>query len=449
MSFGSLSYPQSSIDEPNEYSAYYDDDNLNFHYIVKPPSYDNEVTITTSTIMAPINASESIVESKINSAPESVKRREVMFGIPVNSSQESSFEGFGSSPFDKLQRIFYPKQLTTTSANDSGVDMEQQRPPPPNVSQEPSPGKNTFSKFYDTILEENSCNAVDIQMSNEENTGHHIRRSSSMSSSDGNPSSELSFNGRIKSLTKHQEESFDTSMEQQRLPPVLEVSLNVSQQQLSESFILKKYSNEKSPDLFGDDDDENVEEILEEEHLVEEEEVVEEEVVEEVLEMTVQEEFKQPNNLSEIHQNFISCLNDTNENISFNCGATESSFVNDDQTMDCSLTQLSGANSSDSHTLFRENCRREREMLRRIRKCLAGVLPPPSVTIPQLDMFNAVLSKKDEILNYFNKSPEKTNENNTGKSTKPPSLFRPTHTLDETKAMPWRDILSVRQHGLR
>ncbi|TMW41766.1 hypothetical protein DOY81_013154, partial [Sarcophaga bullata] len=185
--------------------------------------------------------------------------------------------------------------------------------------------------------------------------------------------------------------------------------------------------NEKSPDLFGEDeeDEEEIQAEPEEDNVVD-----------------AMEETGQTENFNILTANSSTVLNETQSAALITCNLadnslncpTESSFAHDDQTMDCSLTHGSGfgisGNSSDSYTLFKDNCRREREMLRRIRECLAGVLPPPSVTIPQVDMINSVPT------------------NHVAAATRPPSLFRPTHSLDETKNMPWRDILNVRQHGL-
>ncbi|KNC21793.1 hypothetical protein FF38_03231, partial [Lucilia cuprina] len=440
-------------------------------YLVQAPSYDNEVTVTTSysnsNTMASTKSMTMPSLSELNNNVETIvqkdvlksQQRELMFGIPINSSQESSFEGFGSSPFDKLQRLFYSNQaqeLQPQADNNIKLDnhLKTQQ-----ITQKPSPGKMLFSKFYDTIIEENSCNAVDIQMSREmDNNGLQTRRASienhNSYNSDMNPSSELSFNGKIKSLNPTQDTA-QTSTAQtvanRRLSSLMETSLNTSQQ-FSESFILKKYSNEKSPDLFGededDDDDEEAEEDEEPEH--DPDETVEYEERAQNLK-TIPEHATV---LNESQPALVTCNLADN---SFNC-PTESSFANDDQTMDCSLTQGScfgvSGNSSDSYTLFKDNCRREREMLRRIRKCLAGILPPPSVTIPQLDMVNAVLSKKNDIFNFIEDIKEEAAKQSTtidgasSSSTRPTSLFKPTHTLEETKNMPWRDILSVRQHGL-
>ncbi|XP_065370215.1 uncharacterized protein mi isoform X2 [Calliphora vicina] len=406
---------------------------------------------TKSMSMHSLNELNNNVENITQKDGLKSQQRELLFGIPINSSQESSFEGFGSSPFDKLQRIFYTNQTLQQPQGEKTqlLDINNK------AEQKYSPGKLLFSKFYDTIIEEDSCNAVDIQMSKDSgNNSSETRRPSlenlNSNNSDMNPSSELSFNGKIKSLNHSQDAAPSCHVQpvaKRRLSSLMETSLNTSQQ-FSESFILKKYSNEKSPDLFGEDEDEEDEEVEQDE------EVEYEELDEHTQNLKTIPEHTTV--LNESQPALVSCNLADN---SFNC-PTESSFANDDHTMDCSLTQGScfaaSGNSSDSYTLFKDNCRREREILRRIRKCLAGVLPPPSVTIPQLDMVSAVLSKKNDIFNFIKDIKEETSKQNSeeaggcasSSSSRPLSLFKPTHTLDETKNMPWRDILSVRQHGL-
>ncbi|TMW44014.1 hypothetical protein DOY81_010906 [Sarcophaga bullata] len=66
-------------------------------------------------------------------------------------------------------------------------------------------------------------------------------------------------------------------------------------------------------------------------------------------------------------------------------------------------------------------------------------------------MISTVATKKNDILNFFNDIKDESSKhgrNHVAAATRPPSLFRPTHSLEETKNMPWRDILNVRQHGL-
>ncbi|KAM7344838.1 cyclin E-interacting protein minus [Cochliomyia hominivorax] len=443
---------------------------IQIHHFDTPPSYDNEVIVTTSysatknmasTKSLSLHSLNELNNNNNNNKLENItqketlksQQRELMFGIPINSSQESSFEGFGSSPFNKLQRLFYSNQAQEQTSKENTLNVNRHQPP----AQKASPGKMLFSKFYDTIVEENSCNAVDLQMSKDSgNCSLTTRRTSleshNSSSSDMNPSSELSFNGKIKNFNSHQDSQQQSivgpAIASRRVSNLMETSLNTSQQ-FSESFILKKYSNEKSPDLFGDDDDDD--DVDDQDEDAENHEEDEDEHTQNL--KTIPEHTTVLNE----SQTALSTCNLADN--SFNCH-TESSFANDDHTMDCSLTQGScfgtSATSSDSYTLFKDNCRREREMLRRIRKCLAGILPPPSVTIPQLDMVSAVLSKKNDIFNFINEINEESAKQNaesancptTSTSVRPPSLFRPTHSLEETKNMPWRDILSVRQHGL-
>ncbi|GBP11535.1 hypothetical protein EVAR_101360_1 [Eumeta japonica] len=103
----------------------------------------------------------------------------------------------------------------------------------------------------------------DLQLSKDSGNSSSVTcresaESSNSNNSDLNQSSELSFNGKIKSLNPTQEliaNCLGKLENNQRFSNILETSLNVSQQ-FSESFILKKYSNEKSPDLFGDDEEE-------------------------------------------------------------------------------------------------------------------------------------------------------------------------------------------------
>ncbi|KAL9876491.1 uncharacterized protein ACN2A1_013172 [Glossina fuscipes fuscipes] len=222
--------------------------------------------------------------------------------------------------------------------------------------------------------------------------------------------------------------------------------------QFSRSFILKKYSNEKSPDLFGDDDDDDDENGNG--------------GVDNHVEMEKDNQYSATERVEKSNPTFGAAY-DAIENCSFHC-PTESSFVDDEQAGDVSFAD-NGIKGKRFKVLFRENCRREKEFLKRIRKCLAGVLPPPSVTIPQLDMFEAILTQKDEILNFFCNSTahEYTSaEDNKHESLLKPThtledaknmprkdvlalrRMKPTHTLEDAKNMPWKDVLALRQHGL-
>ncbi|KAL9875443.1 uncharacterized protein ACN427_013565 [Glossina fuscipes fuscipes] len=247
--------------------------------------------------------------------------------------------------------------------------------------------------------------------------------------------SQLSFNGKISQLANSltSSEKDNSHHCDQRIYSLAPASSELSNyqpfKQFSRSFILKKYSNEKSPDLFGDDDDDDDENGNG--------------GVDNHVEMEKDNQYSATERVEKSNPKFGAAY-DAIENCSFHC-PTESSFVNDEQAGDVSFAD-NGIKGKRFKVLFRENCRREKEFLKRIRKCLAGVLPPPSVTIPQLDMFEAILTQKDEILNFFCNST--AHEYTSAEDNKHESLLKPTHTLEDAKNMPWKDVLALRQHGL-
>ncbi|XP_017040683.1 uncharacterized protein LOC108087687 isoform X2 [Drosophila ficusphila] len=306
-----------------------------------------------------------------------------------SSSQESVFLGFGDSPYGQVNKRLYGSQLQNLKLPEVELPTDRR----------PSPGKIVFPRFYDTLIEENSCNAVDMAVS--------------VAITSTTTTGSLSFDGKIKSLTAipEDQEKPGPSNANPRLSSVLETSLNTSQQ---------KFNNERSPDLFADSDDE-----AENNDQVEKEPPTRIEDLPEVLEES-------------------QCISDVRPRSSLNA-PTESSFV-DEQTMDLSTTQL---NANDPRSHFLENCRRERELYRRIRRCLQGVRPPPTVTTPDLDVIKMVLSMKTNVLTFLSKdapTPTPTIEDSGISETT--SLFRPTHSLSEAQNMGWRDVLGVRHHGL-
>lgn len=101
----------------------------------------------------------------------------------------------------------------------------------------------------------------------------------------------------------------------------------------------------------------------------------------------------------------------------------------------------------------------DKELLKRIKDCLSGVPPPPSVTISQIDILNVVIANKENIFNFYKELKElsskrsvnseilEENFNNQENQLKI-SLFKPTHSLEEIEKIAWPDILNVKQHGL-
>ncbi|XP_030558051.1 uncharacterized protein LOC115760720 isoform X1 [Drosophila novamexicana] len=344
----------SSLSENNE-GQISDEENMNLPYMLKPK------TLSTD------NATKS-------SAP--------------GGSQESQFRGFGDSPYGQVNKQLYGSQL-------QHLKLPELDPP----AKHRSPGMVVFPRFYESVLEENSCNAVDMPPA-------------SIAAPITKPNTDnLSFDGKIKSLTEAPSSS--------RLPTVPE-SAPQQQQQLSESFIFKKMNNERSPDLFAESD---------------EEEENGDNQTDKGLGTTLED-------LPEVLEE-SQCVSEApgpshNTSARYSLTApTESSFV-DEHTLD---TQLTG---SDTRTHFIENCRRERELYRRIRRCLQGVRPPPTVTTPDIDVISTVVNMKENVLNFLT-SPSSIEDSGICAT---PSLFKPTHSLAEAQGMSWREVLGVRQHGL-
>ncbi|XP_011182927.2 uncharacterized protein LOC105212577 [Zeugodacus cucurbitae] len=448
----------SSLSEQLEYNSVYDA-SMHLPYILKPPSYETEVVIqadgnyfiASQENKIPLISAMSNSLPGIYEEPTSTRSSETVASRPI--SLESVFKGFTESPYGRLQREFFPSTSVSSHLPDS---FEKPAPTKGNV---------VFSRFYDMIAEENSCNAVDIQLqseniphmeieevSQENGVEYLLSLSKELEPLEENLQSkagvELTFNGRIKSLT----------------PPTAEEKAAVIeiQSELNQSFILKKYSNEKSPDLFGDDeDDENEDDVdtskYEDRFAAEEliefvgttENDADDEVATEIMVDENQVEIASPvaiaiDNVNNVEISVEESV-DTSINKSLNY-PTESSFA-EEQTCDLDSQQPAQLRT-DNYSLYRENCRREKELLRRIRKCLAGIPPPPSVTIPQLDMFSAVISRKQDIFDFTADINSTSSLGTCSSSNTCTSLFKPTHPIDETKEMGWRQVLSVRQHGL-
>ncbi|KAH8370383.1 hypothetical protein KR093_003236 [Drosophila rubida] len=359
---------QSSLSENNE-GHISDEENMNLPYLLKPkPLSTDNVT-----------------------------------KLSLQGSQESQFRGFTDSPYGQVNKRLYGSQLQNLKLPETKSVQAT------SATKQRSPGMVVFPRFYNSIMEENSCNAVDMA-----NTSAEAAVATTGS---------LSFNGKIKSLTE------TPSSSQTPTAAVAGAETAPQQQQLSESFILKKLNNERSPDLFADSDEDDEGDDQTDKGLG-----------------TTLEDL--PEALDESQ-----CVSEA-PNTSHNASArysltapTESSFVCDEQTQDLQLT------SGDPRAHFLENCRRERELYRRIRRCLQGVRPPPTVTTPDTDVINAVVSMKAKVINFLVSSNVDVGDNpapsiEDSGICATASLFKPTHSLVEAQNMSWREVLGVRQHGL-
>ncbi|EDW85641.1 uncharacterized protein Dwil_GK23188 [Drosophila willistoni] len=369
----------SSLSENNE-GHISDDEHMSLPYLMKPKS----INIEEDNDRVP----EQLSVASLSNKP---------------SSQETSqFLGFGDSPYGQVNKRFYGSQL-------ANLKLPEPQPTDKELQQHAThPGRSVFPRFYDTVVEENSCNAVDMAES--------INIACTTTSLSGS----LSFDGKIRSLTDENKSSASTSTSRPlnpRLSTVLETSFNTSQQ---------KYNNERSPDLFAasdDDDDDNDEQ----------------DDGDKGIGSTLE-------NLPEVlEESIVACQPRCSLNT-----LTESSFV-DEHTLDTSITTQSLSTSSDPRSHFLENCRRERELYRRTLRCLQGVRPPPSVTTPDMDIITMVVNKKAHVLNFLASftatasSPPSIEDSGISMT---PSIFKPTHTLVEAQQMGWREVLGVRHHGL-
>ncbi|SPP74787.1 uncharacterized protein LOC117591941 [Drosophila guanche] len=357
----------SSLSENNE-GHISDDEHMNLPYLMKLKSLRNEPVLPY-----PATSGETPGSNKIG-------------------SQDSQFRSFSDSPYGQVNKRLYGSQVQELKLPEIKASAVRK----------PSPGRIAFPQFYDTLMEENSCNAVDMAVSVTE---------TATTTTDG---SCLSFDGKIKSLTERpaEEERPGPSTADPGLPTVLETSLNTSQH---------KYNNERSPDLFADSDDdaENADQVPHK-----------------AIPVRILEDL--PEVLEESQ-----CVSDVRARRSLTA-PTESSFV-DEQTQDASTLPL-----NDQRSHFLENCRRERELYRRIRRCLQGVRPPPTVTTPDVDVITTVLGMKEQVLNFLSQEPSTSVASiaESDISNNSCSLFRPTHSLSDAQNMGWREVLGVRQHGL-
>ncbi|EDW01078.1 uncharacterized protein LOC6560512 [Drosophila grimshawi] len=343
-----------------------DEENMNLPYLLKPKSLSTPQT----------NAANN---NKVSSQ---------------TSSQESQFRGFGDSPYGQVNQQLYGSQLQHLQLPEPKEQRQSAKQP------DSAPGLTIFPRFFNCILEENSCNAVDMPAT-AITTGATVAATTTDT---------LSFDGKIKSLS----EAPSTSQPQSKLPQ--------HAAQLSESFIYKKINNERSPDLFADSDEDECDEPSDK-----------------GLGATLED---LPEALEESQ-----CVSEApslshNASVRYSLTApTESSFVDEQTTMDAQLA------SSDLRQHFIENCRRERELYRRIRRSLQGVRPPPTVTMPDIDVISTVVSMKATVLNFLVAPTLPSSIEDSGICATA-SLLKPTHSLAETQSMSWREVLGVRQHGL-
>lgn len=98
----------------------------------------------------------------------------------------------------------------------------------------------------------------------------------------------------------------------------------------------------------------------------------------------------------------------------------------------------------------------EKNILKNIKSSLTGVPPPPSITNPQIDLFEEIHSRKDAILSFLEEFRHSSESKIIGNDNKVDSiqsrssltLWRPTHSVEEVKTLSWKDVFQAKQHGL-
>lgn len=99
-----------------------------------------------------------------------------------------------------------------------------------------------------------------------------------------------------------------------------------------------------------------------------------------------------------------------------------------------------------------ENCnfiqKREKQVYRRMKSSLSGVLPPPSVINANSNLMEAFYSKRADILESITKlgTLKSTTQNDINEEQ---FLFKPSHCKEQVDKLRWGDIQNVNYHGIQ
>lgn len=93
-----------------------------------------------------------------------------------------------------------------------------------------------------------------------------------------------------------------------------------------------------------------------------------------------------------------------------------------------------------------KNCKfiqkREKQVYKRMKSSLSGVIPPPSVINANSDLMEAIFSNRTTILESFEKL-------RSGNPDEGEVLFKPSHTQEQIDNLEWNDIQHVNFHGIQ
>uniref|UniRef100_A0A182N817 Uncharacterized protein n=1 Tax=Anopheles dirus TaxID=7168 RepID=A0A182N817_9DIPT len=265
------------------------------------------------------------------------------------------------------------------------------------------------------LASDDSCNAVDNML------GLNDGRSKECNDSD--KESDLSFNGKIKTLTDGDQTSDVKSPSREATdsfnkeePPTHGRDTHSRQEKLNASYeLLTKeneslihYNNEKSPDLFADDDDDDT---------------------------------------------------DDDADGANNDDDGDNDFVDDDSRKEDSLRRsyqnTSGAGKELDCGIETNVDRVDRILLKRMQTSLAGIPPPPALTYSDIDIGSMLTIYRNNVERWLaSDCAEKVavaDENGHATEEKQPAaecLTKPTRSPDEVSATKWPDLTKQRAHGL-
>lgn len=294
----------------------------------------------------------------------------------------------------------------------------------------------TGETIYEMISIENSCNAVDMKLSNNDNK-------KDITNTTTQTLKNLSFNGKINSLMDIENNVFSDNDTEYNL--VIDKSYTEGNNSLNQ--------NDKKID-------ENISMDCEIPKTIEEKKLINTNLIENtnrneqyfspsdnLLKLTSKEIGNEMNRI-EINeqQKYINeaspDLFEDYDDIDFE--ATKKTHI---ENISSYIKEVLN-DTNDESNILNTIKERDKKLLKKIEQSLTGLPPPPSVTYLQIDLFKSVTSQKNNIFEFMeNLKNYKENNDKEGSDTRE-HLFKPSHNLEDVMKSEWPQILNVQYHGL-
>uniref|UniRef100_A0A182SH85 Uncharacterized protein n=1 Tax=Anopheles maculatus TaxID=74869 RepID=A0A182SH85_9DIPT len=271
------------------------------------------------------------------------------------------------------------------------------------------PGSNQRKRLPGSLLSDDSCNAVDNMLGVNDD-----RAQQEAGCREADQNADLSFNGKIKTLTSGSQNVTcpPTNSSDGFTAVVAPVAPEVEQsreEKFNESFelltkecnTLNHYNNEKSPDLFADDDEETA----------------------------------------------LGNKNDQDKE-------------NHDYSMHRSYQRVSGTGTKElDYEGDNSVDRTDHVLLKRMKMSLSGIPPPPALTYSDIDVGTMLTIYRSNVKSWlathdlYKNTAEKVTEGDDGDDGEADKkqhqcLMKPTHTTDELANLKWPELTKHRAHGL-